>query len=127
MRSKQGSLQLYKGKKWKNYLFRVTGSTYLHYFGDKKGVNTILFNFYKSKHWLIKLSLYCSSALVSSLSIHPPTHLSIRLPIHLYIFSSTHYLFIHLSILHQSMVDISINLFIHPFIYSSICLSFIHL
>ena len=25
-----------KGKKWKNYLFKVTGSTYLHYFDENK-------------------------------------------------------------------------------------------
>lgn len=25
-----------KGKKWKTYLFKVTGSTYLHYFDENK-------------------------------------------------------------------------------------------
>ncbi|XP_019857656.1 PREDICTED: uncharacterized protein LOC109585946 [Amphimedon queenslandica] len=27
---------MYKGKKWKTYFFKVTGSTYLHYFGESK-------------------------------------------------------------------------------------------
>ena len=33
-RSKSGYLELYKGGKWKRYLFKVTGSTYFHYFGQ---------------------------------------------------------------------------------------------
>uniref|UniRef100_A0A1X7TK65 Non-specific protein-tyrosine kinase n=1 Tax=Amphimedon queenslandica TaxID=400682 RepID=A0A1X7TK65_AMPQE len=36
IRNKHGSLQMYKGKKWKTYSFKVTGSTYLHYFGESK-------------------------------------------------------------------------------------------
>ena len=36
LRNKQGALQLYTNRTWKDYLFKITGNMYLHYFKLKK-------------------------------------------------------------------------------------------